>query len=54
MKRGAVHKTKSRAVIVWFPPELLAGLDAAVQRNDSDRSKLIRLAVREKIAGCAR
>ena len=48
MKRGAVQKSKAKAVIVWFPIELLAGLDQAVRLTDSDRSKYIRQAVREK------
>lgn len=55
MKRGAVQKNKSRAVIVWFPTELMRGMDVAVMSQDLDRSKFIRQAVREKMAkGAAR
>ncbi len=51
MKRGAVKKRNgSKAVIVWFPDSLLAGLNTAVTRTDLDKSKFIRAAVREKIA----
>jgi len=49
MKRGSIQKKRSKAVIVWFPIELIAGMDTAVQMHDSDRSKFIRTAVREKI-----
>lgn len=46
--RGAVHKNKEEAkpVLCWFPLDLLAALDAAVVAEDSDRSKLIRKAIR--------
>jgi metal-responsive CopG/Arc/MetJ family transcriptional regulator len=49
MKRGAVQKKRARAVMVWFPIPLLAGVDSAVQIVDTDRSKFIRQAVREKV-----
>lgn len=46
--RGAVHKNKDEAkpVLCWFPLDLLAALDAAVVEEDTDRSKLIRKAIR--------
>jgi metal-responsive CopG/Arc/MetJ family transcriptional regulator len=50
MKRGAVTKRKARQVIIWFPEDLLESLDSGVQTTDSDRSKFIRNAVREKIS----
>jgi hypothetical protein len=51
VKRGALQKKqKSRAVIVWFPDALISGMAEAVQMTDSDRSKFIRNAVREKIS----
>lgn len=49
MKRGAVRKKESRLVPVWFPEKVLPFLDDAVQRLDTDRSKFIRNAVREKM-----
>lgn len=45
-KRGAVTKAGSQLVSVWLPEELVARLDALVKRRDSDRSKLIREAIR--------
>lgn len=50
MKRGAVRKKNSRLVNIWVPPGLLTGLDRAVDLSDSDRSKFIRNAIREKAA----
>jgi hypothetical protein len=49
MKRGTVKKSASRLVPVWFPLALLPHLDAAIHTLDTDRSKFIRTAVREKI-----
>ena len=49
MKRGAVNKAESRLVPVWFPEELIPHIDDAVKRLDTDRSKFIRNAVREKM-----
>ena len=37
-------------VNVWFPSNLLPHIDAAVRTLDTDRSKFIRNAVREKMA----
>jgi metal-responsive CopG/Arc/MetJ family transcriptional regulator len=50
MKRGAVKKTESKMVNVWLPNQLLPVIDRAVQVEDSDRSKFIRAAIREKLA----
>ncbi len=50
MKRGAVTKDRSRQILVWFPEPLIPLLDNAVVRLDTDRSKFIRNAVREKIS----
>lgn len=50
MKRGLVSKSKAQPVAVWLPDALKAQLDAAVERTDTDRSKLIRSALREKLA----
>lgn len=48
MKRGAVRKREARVVNLWCPPEVIQVLDAGVQIEDSDRSKFIRNAIREK------
>jgi metal-responsive CopG/Arc/MetJ family transcriptional regulator len=49
MKRGAVNKTESRLVNVWVPREMLPLIDLAVRTEDSDRSKFIRRAIRDKL-----
>jgi metal-responsive CopG/Arc/MetJ family transcriptional regulator len=49
MKRGAVTKSKSRLVTVWIPSHIANSLDAAVRLEDSDRSKFIRRALRDKL-----
>ncbi|WP_193214954.1 ribbon-helix-helix protein, CopG family [Luteolibacter marinus] len=46
--RGAVTKDESHLVTVWVPIPVVAGIDAAVKRRDTDRSKWIREAIREK------
>ena len=50
MKRGSVKNTKSSLVALWVPKPLAAALDRGVQSEDSDRSKFIRNALREKLA----
>jgi metal-responsive CopG/Arc/MetJ family transcriptional regulator len=49
MKRGSVQKTESELVALWIPKQLLEALDDAVNREDSDRSKFIRNALRSKL-----
>lgn len=49
-KRGAVTKAGSQLVAVWLPNDLCKRLDAMVLRHDTDRSKLIRKAIREHAA----
>jgi metal-responsive CopG/Arc/MetJ family transcriptional regulator len=48
--RGAVSKSTAKAVIVYFPPDVVAALDTMANQADTDRSKLIRRAVRNFIA----
>jgi len=43
------RKEGTTIVALWVPDELLAALDAAVLRNDTDRSKLIRQAIRKQL-----
>jgi len=50
MKRGAIKKSECRLITIWFPAPILPILDIAIQRLDTDRSKFIRIAVREKLA----
>lgn len=53
MKRGSVSKDKSEMIALWIPKELVAAIDTAVSKEDSDRSKFIRRAVRNRIAELA-
>lgn len=41
-------KSGSKSVLVKFKKEIMPALDEAVRRCDTDRSKFIRSAVREK------
>ena len=50
MKRGAIVKSDSRLITVWFPNAVLPSIDAAVRIEDTDRAKFIRKAVREKLS----
>jgi metal-responsive CopG/Arc/MetJ family transcriptional regulator len=49
MQRGAVRTSHSVLVAAWLPFPLVRALDDAVQQNDSDRSKIIRDALRDKV-----
>jgi metal-responsive CopG/Arc/MetJ family transcriptional regulator len=53
-KRGANAATESEFIGVWIPKALVALLDAAVRKTDSDRSKILRAAVREKLEGISK
>jgi metal-responsive CopG/Arc/MetJ family transcriptional regulator len=48
-QRGGVTKANSRAIIVYFPNAVLPLIDEAVANADTDRSKFIRSAVRQKL-----
>lgn len=50
MKRGAIRIKDSTFVGFWIPKQLVKLLDQGVDESDSDRSKFIRGAVREKLA----
>lgn len=49
MNIGRIKKAESRLINLWVPIELFPCLDRAVRRVDTDRSKFIRNAIREKI-----
>ena len=49
MRRGAVQKNQSVLINFYLPEAALPFIDQAVRRFDTDRSKFIRLAVREKL-----
>jgi metal-responsive CopG/Arc/MetJ family transcriptional regulator len=50
MKRGSGKKPKGRLLAVWVPGKLMPHLDQGARREDSDRSKFVRNAIREKLA----
>jgi metal-responsive CopG/Arc/MetJ family transcriptional regulator len=49
MKRAA-KTPEGRLLTVWMSKSLLPSLDEGVKKEDSDRSKFIRNAIREKLA----
>jgi len=49
MKRGAVRSADAVFVGAWLPTNLVEALDKAVTKQDSDRSKILREALRDKI-----
>lgn len=48
MKRG-VTKEEFKLINVWVPEKLVPIIDRAVKTEDTDRSKFIRQAIREKM-----
>ena len=50
MKRGSGKKPKGKLLTDWVPGELLPRLDQGARKEDSDRSKFVRNAIREKLA----
>ena len=49
MKRGSGKKPKGRLLAVWVPGKLMPCLDQGARKEDSDRSKFVRNAIREKL-----
>lgn len=49
MKRGSIRKRDATLITIWFPKPIETAINTAVTRHDSDRSKYIRSAVREKL-----
>jgi hypothetical protein len=50
MKRGAVKKSESKLLTVWIPETFERPMKQAVALEDSDKSKFVRNAIREKLA----
>ena len=50
MKRGTIKKADSRLLTVWIPESLEGPLEQGVAKEDSDKSKFVRNAIREKLA----
>jgi metal-responsive CopG/Arc/MetJ family transcriptional regulator len=51
VKRGNGRKADRVFIGAWIPAELMAVIDEFVRRQDSDRSKLVRRALEEKLRG---
>jgi metal-responsive CopG/Arc/MetJ family transcriptional regulator len=49
MARGALTTRRAKLVAFWLPIELLEELDQHVNREDLDRSKVIRAALKERL-----
>lgn len=49
IKRGPLPIGDSEFIGVWIPRSLVAQIDRAVRMLDSDRSKFLRTATREKL-----
>ncbi len=49
MKSGTLLKAEKELVTLWLPKRLALALNAVVERQDTDRSKFVRAAVREKL-----
>jgi len=49
MKYDGASKSGDKLLRVWMPKELLPHLDRGVKKEDSDRSKFVRNAIREKL-----
>jgi metal-responsive CopG/Arc/MetJ family transcriptional regulator len=49
MKKKTTRKKKECLVAVWLPRSLLRALDKAAASRDTDRSKLIREALRKEL-----
>lgn len=48
--RRAITKDTAKAVIVYFPHNVVEALDSLARANDTDRSKLIRKAVKQLLS----
>ncbi len=47
--RGAHKKADCSPVTIWVPKDWAALLERAVSQGDTDRSKFVRTAIREKL-----
>lgn len=47
-----MKKANEKMLTIWVSKSLMACLDEAVKKEDSDRSKFIRNAIREKLKPC--
>ncbi len=49
MKRGAINTAQAEFIGLWIPKEMVRMIDRGVKNEDSDRSKFVRAAIREKL-----
>jgi len=49
MDKKLPAKNEKTLIALWVPNDLLEALDRAVESEDSDRSKIVRNAIRRKI-----
>ena len=50
LNRNSISKKTGKAVLVWFPVELVDNMDKIAVSQDTDRSKFIRNAVRKAMS----
>lgn len=50
MKRGKHSKRDGVPVTAWLPKDMVAAIDQAVHIEDTDRSKFVRKAIRERVS----
>ena len=48
--KSSSRKSGATFIAAWIPDEVVAAMDRLVLKTDSDRSKLIRKAIREHIS----
>lgn len=49
MKRGAINTAQAEFIGLWVPKEMIRMIDRGVKIADSDRSKFVRAAIRDKL-----
>jgi metal-responsive CopG/Arc/MetJ family transcriptional regulator len=49
-KRGATHRQRCRFIGAWVPVVLIDLIDRMAERENRDRSKILRIALEEKVA----
>lgn len=50
MQTARVTKSSSKLLTVWVPTALLPAINRGVSKLDTDKSKFVRQAIREKLA----
>ena len=50
MQRGAIKKGSSKLLTLWVPESFVPAINQGVMLTDTDKSKFVRSAIREKFA----